>query len=106
VSTETFGLRRGTGALDGHGVTHRYLGLRFAIHGKTHFGWTRLDVIMSSDAHIQATLTGYAYETVANRPIVTGKTKGPDVITLPATLGHLARGASAIAAWRSQAGSN
>jgi hypothetical protein len=35
-----------------------------------------------------ATLTGYAYETIPNKPIITGKTKGPDVITLdPATLG-------------------
>ena len=32
--------------------------------------------------------------------IITGKTKGPDVITLePASLGHLAAGASAIPAW-------
>ena len=46
-------------------------------------------------------LTGYAYETVPNKPIITGKTTGPDVITLdPATLGHLAQGASGISAWR------
>jgi len=37
-------------------------------------------------------ITGYAYETVANKPIVTGQRKGPDVITVqptstPATLG-------------------
>ena len=43
-----------------------------------------------------ATLTGYAYETVANKPIITGKTKGPDVITMqpdirPGSLGGLAR---------------
>jgi hypothetical protein len=39
---------------------------------------------------IAATRTGYAYETIPNKPIITGKTKGPDVITLdPARLGHL-----------------
>ena len=42
-------------------------------------------------------LTGYAYETVPNKPIIAGKTKGPDVATLPmetraGTLGHLALG--------------
>jgi uncharacterized repeat protein (TIGR03803 family) len=50
---------------------------------------------------ILAILTGYAYETEPNKPIITGKTKGPDVITLdPAMLGHLAVGASQIPAWR------
>jgi hypothetical protein len=50
---------------------------------------------------ITAVVTGYAYETIPNKPIITGKTKGPDVVTLqPATLGHLATGASAMPAWR------
>jgi hypothetical protein len=40
-------------------------------------------------------LTGYAYETIPNKPIIAGKTKGPDVFTVqPGSLGHLARGAS------------
>ena len=39
------------------------------------------------------TLTGYAYETVPNKPIIAGKTKGPDVITAqPGGLGRLAQG--------------
>jgi hypothetical protein len=42
-----------------------------------------------------ATLTGYAYETVANKPITTGKTKGPDLITVRAdNLGRLAQGSA------------
>ena len=46
-------------------------------------------------------LTGYAYETIPNKPIIAGKTKGPDVVTIsPASLGHLAAGASAIPSWR------
>jgi len=86
---------------EGGGVKHRYLGLKFAMNGKTHYGWARLNVVISQAATIKATLTGYAYETVPNKPIITGRTKGPDVITLQdASLGHLARGSSAISAWR------
>ncbi len=57
-------------------VTNRYLGLKFTIDGKVHFGWARLNVSCSS-ATVNATLTGYAYETVANRPILSGKKQGP-----------------------------
>jgi hypothetical protein len=69
-----------------------YLGLKFSIKGKVHYGWARLGYI--SDRHpVKALLTGYAYETVPNKPIITGRTKGPDVITLqPDTLGSLALG--------------
>jgi hypothetical protein len=84
------------------GVKNRYLGLQFVIKGKKHFGWARLSV---SRAPYVAALTGYAYETIANKPIVAGKTQGPDdtcaeesSATLmpasePATLGALAMGA-------------
>jgi hypothetical protein len=46
---------------------------------------------------INAILTGYAYETIPNEPIIAGKTKGSDVITVqPGTmsdsLGGLALG--------------
>ena len=79
---------------------HRYLGLKFEINGQAHYGWARFDVTVEQRG-IQATLTGYAYETVPNKPIVTGKTKGPNVITLePASLGRFALGASGISAWR------
>jgi hypothetical protein len=79
---------------------HRYLGLQFVINGQVHYGWARLNVTLKH-GQIAAILTGYAYETEPNTPIITGKTKGPDVITLdPATLGHLAAGASQIPAWR------
>jgi hypothetical protein len=80
----------------------RYLGLRFVIAGKIHYGWARLNVpSISLKNGITAVVTGYAYETIPDKPIITGKTKGPDVITLePASLGNLARGATAISAWR------
>jgi hypothetical protein len=82
----------------------RYLGLKFLIAGQVHYGWARLNVTvpaLGQGVGIQATLTGYAYETIPNTPIITGKITGPDVVTVePASLGHLARGASAIPAWR------
>jgi hypothetical protein len=73
---------------------NRYLGLKFTIGGQVHYGWARLTVSMNSPFKVDATLTGYAYETIPNKPIITGKTKGPDVITLePGSLGALAAGA-------------
>jgi hypothetical protein len=69
---------------------HRYLGLRFIINGKVHYGWARLNVQTETRNQIKATLTGYAYETIANKPIIAGKTHGKD----EATLGRLAQGAS------------
>jgi hypothetical protein len=79
----------------------RYLGLKFLVKGRVHYGWARLDV-SASQLPITATLTGYAYETIPGKAIVAGKTKGPDVTTVsPANLGHLAAGASAIPSWRS-----
>jgi len=82
---------------------HRYLGLQFMIGDEVHYGWARVTVTLPAGKFepIQATITGYAYETIPNKPIVTGKTKGPDVVTWePATLGRLAQGASGISAWR------
>jgi hypothetical protein len=87
-------------------VIDRYLGLKFSITpakvGAFHYGWARLNVRVAKEGFtIRAVLTGYAYETIPNKPIIAGKTHGPDVITVePATLGHLARGASAIPSWR------
>jgi hypothetical protein len=75
----------------------RYLGLTFQINGKAHYGWARL-----SFSACKGTLTGYAYETIPNKRIIAGKTKGREVITMePASLGDLAAGSSAIPASRS-----
>ena len=86
----------------------RYLGLQFVIDGQVHYGWARLSATPTKGDGIviDEVLTGYAYETTPGKPIVTGKTKGPDVTTLPsvklrsATLGQLARGASQMSTWR------
>lgn len=78
-------------------VKNRYLGLRFIIKNATHFGWARLSVTCNADSKKVAVLTGYAYETKPNTPLRTGQTQGADVITVQAaSLGQLARGASAI----------
>ena len=80
----------------GKGVRNRYLGLKFVIHGKVHYGWARLSVTLGHHRQygdVSGTLTGYAYETVPNKPIFAGQITGPDVITVqPETLGSLARG--------------
>jgi hypothetical protein len=82
-------------------VKNRYLGVEFRINGKLHFGWARLNLSCNRRSGCTALLTGFAHETIANKPIITGKTKGPDVITIqPGSLGHLSHGASAIPAWR------
>jgi hypothetical protein len=97
------------GPWGGPGNPTGYLGIRFLIHGETHYGWARLT------AHrLPATLTGYAYETIPNKPIIAGKVSGPVSVravnpselltpspfTAPSTLDLLARGADGIAIWR------
>jgi hypothetical protein len=68
----------------------KYVGLMFYIKGNIHYGWARLDATFPKPK-----LTGYAYETIPGKPIITGKTKGPDVITLErGSLGRLARGSA------------
>jgi len=62
--------------------------LKFTVKGKVHYGWARLTVKVLGGARIKTTVTGYAYKTIANKPIKAGKTKGP------ATLGRLAQGAN------------
>jgi hypothetical protein len=95
-------------------VKDRYLGLKFVVKGKTHFGWARLNVSFGSNG-VAGLLTGYAYETIPNKPIIAGKTKGPDdvgeigqtsslSVTEPirktASLGLLALGSPGRSIWR------
>lgn len=79
---------RGQWANGGKGLKNGYLGLRFMIKGRRHYGWARIGVKTGDNWGFTATLTGYAYETVPKKPIIAGKTKGPE----PATLGRLALG--------------
>ncbi|HTS38460.1 MAG TPA: hypothetical protein VMH04_22490 [Candidatus Solibacter sp.] len=86
----------------------RYLGLKFIIQGQVHYGWAR----MSFGALNPVVLSGYAYETIPNKPILEGHTSGPEEalglapadLLAPASrmgsLGLLAQGAPGIAVWR------
>jgi hypothetical protein len=94
-------------------VTNRYIGARFQVNGQFHYGWARLNVrvVSKNSCEIVATLTGYAYETVPNRPIIAGKTQSADAkrpahaslktnTPEPATLGVLALGSPGLSIWR------
>jgi hypothetical protein len=92
-------------------VTNRFLGLRFMIDGQVHFGWARLTVLTDSHREaVRATLTGYAYETEANTPILTGQISGTAAnasLTLPfknvrpaVPLALLALGSPGLTVWR------
>jgi hypothetical protein len=101
-------------------VRNRYLGLRFLIDGKTHYGWARLSDEVQGHK-ITAVLTGYAYETIPGRAIYAGQTHGeasdavqsepPSSIApsskspqtmQPTSLGRLALGASGVLLSRRQ----
>lgn len=84
--------------------------MQFLINGEVHFGWARLTVLADKKhEEVTATLTGYAYETIAGRPIKAGQTHGTadgaaiesraDSPTAPG-LGLLALGSRGLAAWR------
>ena len=91
-------------------ATNRFLGLKFLINGEVHYGWARLTVL--ADKHreaVKATLTGYAYESVANQPILTGRISGTleqsplawPVASHPTLqLGLLALGLPGLSVWR------
>jgi len=97
-------------------VKHRYLGLKFIIKREIHYGWARLKTACNPEnRRITAVLTGYAYETIANKSIAAGETKGPDDVSSlkqsspgalrpphskPASLGMLAMGAPGLSIWR------
>lgn len=93
-----------------YNVNNRYLGLKFQIKGETHYAWARLSVQLNEGFTV--TLTGYAYETVPNKPITAGATKDTDDDDQPApaslkmhrkepaTIARLALGAPALAIWR------
>lgn len=86
---------------------NKYLGLRFTVSGEVHYGWARFSLTRTA-CRIRGVLTGYAYETVPNKPIFAGKQSGPveaaELLTPsepgPVSLGLLSRGADSLVAWR------
>ena len=90
---------------------NRYLGVRFPINGQIHYGWIRLTVTTNPDPHtpqMSASITAYAYETVANKAIKAG-TASKAAAGIPAentqkqvgpSLGMLAAGSEGMQLWR------
>jgi hypothetical protein len=71
-----------------------YLGIQFHIDGATHYGWARINVgYFGGIDHNLALLTGYAYETRANKSIIAGD-RGEGGSLAKGTLGALAAGSS------------
>ncbi|HEY6290483.1 MAG TPA: PEP-CTERM sorting domain-containing protein [Terriglobia bacterium] len=78
-------------------VTNRFLGLFLSVNGQDHYGWAELNVVAGRSAglpFVDATLLGYAYDTVANQTILAGQTSSTPE---PATLGLLALGSLGLA---------
>jgi hypothetical protein len=97
----------------GKGLNNRYAGVKFMINGEVHYGWIRLSMdITNGTPPFNATVTGYAYETIPNKPIIAGATEGSDEeerspsaaietpAPEPAMLGALALGAPGLSIWR------
>jgi hypothetical protein len=114
LAYSTFFLTTGHHGGSWFNATNRFLGLKFKIRGRTHYGWARLSITVNSK--ISGTLTGYAYETIPGKGIVAGQTEGMDDRNIerpdaalttpvpdslqPTTLGALAMGALGLSIWR------
>jgi hypothetical protein len=73
--------------------TNKFLGLRFLIGDRFHYGWARLTTSPG-----ETVLTGYAYESNPGHQILAGQISGNDEepeFVKPMTLGELARGTRA-----------
>jgi hypothetical protein len=90
-------------------VQGKFLGLRFHLSDGDHFGWARVTVQFHTGSQGQrswnALITGYAYETVPNKPIEAGhigegETSSQNHSSMRPALGSLALGAGGIAMWR------
>jgi hypothetical protein len=53
--------------------TSGYVGLAFMIRGKPHYGWAAITVSSPQQGWLSATLTGYAYQTIAGKSIKAGQ---------------------------------
>jgi hypothetical protein len=107
-----------SGPWQGFYKAQAYLGLRFIIKGKEHYGWAGVYInAYNYPTTIVATLEGFAYETIPHKPIAAGKTHGSDgaeavserpadsttsrtTAPEPATLGALALGSPGLSIWR------
>ncbi|MFZ0418058.1 MAG: hypothetical protein WAM04_08125 [Candidatus Sulfotelmatobacter sp.] len=84
--------------------TDRYLGLEFYIYGEKHFGWARMSVQSAYCYSCIGYISGYAYETIAGKPIAAGDEGNSTNASVQPALGALALGAPALDLWRRQPG--
>ena len=93
----------------GHDPLNRYLGVRFLIHGAPHYGWVRLTISTHDVASMSGSVSGYAYETIPNKPIFAGSAKNVSEASNAKekvrgasgpSLGMLALGAHGMPQWR------
>jgi hypothetical protein len=76
-------------------ATNKFLGVKFTIDGEIHYGWLRMTV--NAGYRLRVGITGYAYETIPNRPILAGQVSGKAEESEdlgPSSLGVLALGAA------------
>ena len=81
-------------------VTNKFVGLDISVNGQDHYGWAELNVVTGRSMggpFVDATLLGYAYDTVGNQAILAGQTSSTPE---PGTLGLLALGSLGLACWR------
>jgi hypothetical protein len=102
-STRSTLSRHTAGKWGGDNLPDRYLGVKFEIDGATHYGWVRITMDISN---FSATITGYAFETIADKPILSGVNQGSDVEVGPPAqtsnapgLGVLALGVNGFPLW-------
>ena len=89
---------------------NKYMGVEFRLNGKTHYGWVRLNIKTTSNPNgpaLTATITEYAYESVANKTIKAGATTSATEVPAENTqkqvgpsLGMLAAGSEGRPLWR------
>jgi hypothetical protein len=86
-------------------VSNKYLGVKFKVNGQFHFGWIRVS-ITTHPSFVSGTITGYAFNSIANVPIFAGQLRpaGSEQAAIqnvpPGSLGMLAAGAQAIPYWK------
>jgi hypothetical protein len=94
-------------------TNQRYLGLKFTISGQVHFGWvgfSRVTVTENGSLPVvDATVRGFAYETLPNKPIAAGqRSEFTDLVPCvqvsqgQPTLECLASGWSGMSVWRKE----
>ena len=89
---------------------NRFLGVKFLIKGKVHYGWVRVTLNSGADVRMSATITEYGYETIANRAVKAGlasnniRNREPSETHAGPSLGHLAAGADGLTLWRREEG--